>query len=186
MTRLYTIGHSTRSIEQFLATLQSFHVETLVDIRRYPASRRNPQYGTEELKKSLFHAKIEYVFLGDELGGMRKATAPSRHPSLAESAFQGYADWMERPMFAEGVARLLEVANRTPTAYMCAERTPPACHRHLLSDYLTLVHQIDVVDLLDPGLAQPHRVSPTVRRDGSGIRYDVVPGVRRLDEPFEP
>ncbi len=173
MTRLWTIGHSTRALDAFVAALQSFEIGTLVDVRRFPTSRRHPHFNTVDLKKSLFHAgRIDYVYLGDELGGMRKASQESRHRGLAGSGFHGYADWMEKSLFRRGTASLVATANTGATAVMCAERHPASCHRGLLSDFLTLVERVEVVHILDPGRSEPHLVSPTARREGEFVVYD--------------
>lgn len=171
MAELWTIGHSTRTLEEFLEALASFRIETLVDVRRFPASRRNPHYKTDPLKRALHGVGIRYAYLGDELGGFRKPAPDSPHVALEGSAFQGYADHLATPIFRQGVTQLLSVAERQRCAFMCAERLPASCHRRILSDYLALVHGATIHHILDPDAAKPHALPPTVRRTGEAILY---------------
>lgn len=180
MTTVWTLGHSTRAIEAFLAALASFGVQTLVDVRRYPTSRRNPHFGAVDLKKSLFGAGVAYRYLGDELGGMRPARTGSPHACLKGGGFQGYADWMEGATFRAGIDRLLGEAEAAPTAIMCAERPPSACHRSLAGDFLVLVRGVDVWHIADVGDAAAHRLTTGVRRGEEGLVYDVPSGARPL------
>jgi len=182
MIRLWTIGHSTRPIEEFLGMLAEAHIEILVDVRRFPASRRHPHFKTDRLKRSLHEASIRYEYLGDELGGFRKTTPASPNVGLTNASFRGYADWTQSDSFREGVRRLLATAGKARVAYMCAERPIENCHRRILSDYLALVHGAEIIHLVDPGRTRVHPLTPTVRKADDGILYDVVPSKpTRLD-----
>lgn len=184
MTRLWTIGHSTRTLEEFIAALASFGIKTVADVRRFPASRRNPQYQTDKLKRGLHQAGIAYVYLGDELGGFRKPTADSPNVGLRNPMFRGYADWMNSDVFRAGIAQLLEVAKDSSAAVMCAERPVSNCHRGLVADYLILVHGCDVMDILDVGDGKTHVVGRGARRTEDGVVYERPEG-RTPIESFE-
>jgi uncharacterized protein (DUF488 family) len=186
MTSLWTIGHSTRTLDEFTAALQSFSIQTLVDVRRFPASRRNPQFKTDALKKGLHQAGIRYVYLGDELGGWRQPRADSPNVGLRNSSFRGYADWMRAPSFRSGVEKLLQAAAETRACIMCAERPVSNCHRRLLGDFMLLMHGVEVVDIYDPGHAVKHEPSPGVRRVPEGVVYEPPPGSTRLETFDEP
>lgn len=176
MTRLFTIGHSTRHIDEFVDTLTSFDVDVLADVRRFPTSRRHPAYKTVPLKKSLFHAGVKYDFFGDELGGYRETGPSSPHVGLGDSGFRGYADWTDSAMFRAGVQRLLELAARKRVAVMCAERQPASCHRRVLSDYVAVAHGWSVEHLLDPHESKPHVPQRGIQRAGQGVVYALPEG----------
>lgn len=139
---IYTIGHSNRTLEQFLALLHEHGIARLADVRRYPGSRRNPHFSKESLRRSL---PIEYVHLED-LGGFR-ATGPG------ENAFRAYAEHMTTAAFAAALDRLLKTDK--PTAIMCAEALPANCHRNLLSDALVR-RGVQVVHIIGPGEVLTH------------------------------
>lgn len=132
---LWTIGHSNRSMEQFLELLASQHIQVLADVRRFPGSRRLPHFGQENLSKSLSAAGIDYVHF-PELGGRRKALADSPNNAWRNEAFRGYADFMMTEEFHAGIDRLLKLAREKRTAIMCAEALWWQCHRSLIADYL--------------------------------------------------
>jgi uncharacterized protein (DUF488 family) len=144
-------------------------IRVLVDVRRYPASRRHPQFGREALAASLAAAGIEYVHEPD-LGGRRAARPGSQHTAWRVEAFRGYADHMESAEFAAALERLIQRAAGTPTAILCAEAVPWRCHRRLISDAL-VARGIEVLHILGPGHAQPHELDPNAR---------VLPGNRLL------
>ncbi len=169
--RVLTVGHGTRPIEAFLDLLRGAGVEVLVDVRRFPSSRRNPQYARETLRGSLEAAGIRYVWMGEELGGFRTPSPSSRHTALAQRAFAGYADHMDTPGFRRGLERLIELARERPTAVMCAETLWWRCHRRLLADAL-LAAGCEVLHLLE-GDPRPHELHPSARiQDGRPV-YDV-------------
>jgi len=172
--RIFTIGHGARTAEELVAMLRDAGVKALVDVRRHPGSRRHPQFGQEALAAALASAGIEYGWL-PALGGRRgkrDSAAPSRNPAWQVDAFRHYADYMDTPAFAAGLADLLAQAAARPTAIMCAERHPSQCHRRLIADALT-VRGHEVVHLLDPARREVHRLPPFARAEGDAVRYDV-------------
>src|SRR5690554_7305635 len=117
---IWTLGHSTRSIEDFIALLRHYRIEALADVRRFPGSRRLPQFGQQALRDSLQAAGIHYQLL-TELGGRRRPSADSPNTAWRNTSFRGYADHVASAEFARGLARLQELAARHRTAMMCAE-----------------------------------------------------------------
>ena len=170
MPSIYSVGHGTRPIEEFLDVLRAADVKTLADIRSAPGSRRHPQFGQAALAASLTEAGIAYVHLR-RLGGRRDAAPDSPHLALKVDAFRGYADHMSTEEFAADYARLIAIAGDTTTAFMCAETLWWRCHRRLLSDRLT-VDGWDVVHLLAPGKSEPHRVWDVARVVDGRLVYD--------------
>lgn len=145
---IWTIGHSTRGLAEFLELLAANKIEALADVRRFPASRRYPHFNQRQLSQSLAQAGIEYVPL-PELGGRREPRPDSRNTVWRNEAFRGYADYMETPEFQAGIERLLAVAHNRRTAIMCSEALWWRCHRALISDHLksagiTVEHIVDL------------------------------------------
>ncbi|MBW8875300.1 MAG: DUF488 domain-containing protein [Acidobacteria bacterium] len=169
MPPVYTAGHSTRSIEELLALLAGHGVTTLVDVRRYPASRRHPQFSRDALAASLAGAGIQYVHEPD-LGGRRSAHPGSPHTAWRVEAFRGYADYMETPEFQAALDRLIWRSQGETVAILCAEAVPWRCHRRLISDAL-VARGIAVLHILGPGRADPHELDPNAR---------ILPGGRLL------
>jgi uncharacterized protein (DUF488 family) len=132
---IWTIGHSTRTNEEFIAMLKSFQIELLADIRSYPGSRRFPHFNQQALKLFLSENQIEYVHLL-KLGGRKKALVNSHNTGWKVEAFKGYADYMETIDFTQGVNDLELLAEKKRTAFMCSEAVWWSCHRSLVSDYL--------------------------------------------------
>jgi len=136
MTALYSIGHSTRTLEELVRALAGYGIATLADVRSFPMSRRLPHFNRESLEHELPKRGIAYFWM-KELGGRRKKVLKdSPNVALRNESFRNYADYMMTAEFAEGIERLLEIADRGKTAYMCAERVYFQCHRMLISDYL--------------------------------------------------
>jgi uncharacterized protein (DUF488 family) len=136
---IYTIGHSTRELADFTATLQKHEIQRLVDIRAFPMSRRHPHFNRERLELWLPEAGADYVWM-QELGGRRKRSQsndPSPNLGLRNESFRNYADYMLTPEFAAAASHVMALARELPTAYMCAERMWFQCHRMLVSDYFT-------------------------------------------------
>jgi uncharacterized protein (DUF488 family) len=133
---IFTIGHSTHPIERFIRLLSGSGVELVADVRRFPGSRRNPQFGGEALTASLGGAGIAYESLGEELGGRRRARADSPNDAWRVAAFRGYADHTATEEFQRGLERLEELAGDRRTAIMCAEGDWRRCHRRLIADAL--------------------------------------------------
>jgi uncharacterized protein (DUF488 family) len=175
---VFTIGHGARPIEAFLAVLWEASITVLVDIRRFPGSRRHPQFGREALTATLDAEGIGYEWQGEALGGRRSRTGGSRHSALRNEAFAGYADHMDSSEFRAAVEAFVARSDRL--AIMCAETLWWQCHRTLVADALTM-RGAQVIHLLDAGKRQPHRLHATVRRGPDGWPvYDVpdtLPGL---------
>ncbi len=133
--KIWTIGHSTRSLAEFIELLDANEIEALADVRRFPGSRKYPHFNQAELSASLAEDKIEYV-LFEQLGGRRRTSKDSPNTVWRNESFRGYADYMETGEFQEGIEQLLELAGRKRTAIMCSEAVWWRCHRSLISDYL--------------------------------------------------
>jgi uncharacterized protein (DUF488 family) len=159
---LYTIGHSTRSLDELIGALRAHQIQTLVDIRAFPMSRRLPQFNREALEQSLPAVGIRYVSM-QSLGGYRKKVLEeSPHLALRNRSFRNYADYMLTPDFERAIAELLALAENSRTAYMCAERLYFRCHRMLISDWL-VAHGHEVLHIDAEGPAKPHRLMAEAR-----------------------
>jgi uncharacterized protein (DUF488 family) len=155
VSRIWTIGHSTRDIEDFTSMLEANGIKLLADVRSLPGSKRYPQFNKEALAESLSARGIRYEHF-PELGGRRKAKGDSRNTAWRNASFRGYADYMETEQFRQGVEHLLTLAHETgPAAIMCAEAVWWRCHRSLISDYLK-ARDIEVIHILDASKTQPH------------------------------
>ncbi len=157
--KLFTIGHSSRTFDDFLSLLREFEISTLVDIRRFPGSRKFPYFSRQSLEVTLPASGIEYIWFED-LGGRRSGpdTTESLNPGLKSSGFRHYADYMQTEPFHAAVNRLLSIASTGITAIMCAEKLFWKCHRRLLSDYL-VARGVHVEHIMDPGRSQPHKLA---------------------------
>jgi uncharacterized protein (DUF488 family) len=158
---ILTVGHSTRSLDEFLAVLAAHDVHILADVRSYPGSRRHPQFNKECLAESLPLAGVDYYHL-PELGGRRQPRKDSRNTALINEGFRGYADYMETEPFQLGIAHLLGLAASKRTAIMCAEAVWWRCHRSLISDYLKS-RGVAVIHILDPDRSEPHTYTTAAR-----------------------
>lgn len=143
---VWTIGHSTRTLEELIEMLRSFKIELVADIRSYPGSRRYPQFNKEALEVSLPENNIQYVHI-KKLGGRRKVNPESKNTSWRHVAFRGYADYMETEDFKEGIKELEKIALEQRTAFMCSEAVWWRCHRSMVSDYLK-VHGWKVMHIM--------------------------------------
>jgi uncharacterized protein (DUF488 family) len=167
---LYTIGHSTRSLDELIEALQAHSIQTLVDIRAFPMSRRLPQFNRESLEKSLPAVGIHYVWM-QGLGGYRKKSREeSPHIALRNDSFRNYADYMLTAEFENAIAELVALAEASRTAYMCAERVYFRCHRMLVSDWL-LAHGHEVMHLDGTGPVKPHRLTAEARMIDGKLMY---------------
>jgi uncharacterized protein (DUF488 family) len=166
---LYTIGHSTHPIEEFLGLLGEHRIEAIADIRRFPGSRKHPQFNQAEFQAALATAGVEYHWL-ELLGGRRgKASeASDRNAGLRNDSFRNYADYMDTPEFHAGIAELLALAEHSRTATMCSEGLFWRCHRRLVSDYL-LAQGHQVWNIMPGGKLEPHKLTA-----GSVIRAGTV------------
>lgn len=161
MARIYTLGHSTRGIDEFLALLHEHGIVCLVDVRRFPTSKRYPHFAKQALEASLGAAGIEYTHEPD-MGGYRKPRPDSPNTAWRVAGFRGYADHMDTAEFQAALQRVIERAGRAPTAIMCAEITHRRCHRQLISDAL-VARGLEVIHTLGPGKIQPHALTPHAR-----------------------
>ena len=169
--RIYSIGHSNRSLEDFLALLRGAEIRGVADVRAYPASRRWPHFNREALDPSLAAAGIRYLWI-PQLGGRRsRGTGESRHTAWTVEAFRNYADYADTGEFAAGLALLLEFAAAGRVAFMCAEALYWQCHRRLIADHLT-VRGHRVFHLDGRGHPEPHRLPAFARVDGNDLVYD--------------
>jgi len=167
--RLWTIGHSTRTIEDFLALLTSNGIGTLADVRRYPGSRRLPHFGQDALAPSLAGQDIAYEHF-PELGGRRRSRPDSPNSAWRDPAFRGYADYMMTPEFRAGIARLLDLARGSPTAFMCAEALWWQCHRGLIADYLKAAGH-EVIHIMGPHKTEKHPFTSAARLVDGKLSY---------------
>ena len=167
---LFTIGHSTRPIDEFVALLAAHGIERLVDVRRFPGSRRHPQFGQDALAAALESAGIGYTH-EVELGGRREAAAAdSPNRAWRNASFRAYADHPSSPEFQAALRRVLTAATERPTTVMCAEAVPWRCHRSLIADAL-LVHGLRVEEIVNASRRQAHTLTPFAKVDGLMITY---------------
>jgi uncharacterized protein (DUF488 family) len=162
MKEVWTIGHSTRSIEQFISLLESFDIRMVVDVRHFPGSRRYPHFNKDILQQSLSAHKIGYKHLPD-LGGRRKPLPDSINTAWRHSAFRGYADHMQTQEFSHALKELESISMHQPTAYMCSEAVWWSCHRSLISDVLKLKgwmvwHIMDTAKATEHPYTKPARI----------------------------
>jgi len=167
---LFTIGHSTRTIDELISVLRVHNVQTLVDIRAFPMSRRLPHFNREALEVSLQEAGIRYLWM-KALGGYRKKVREdSPNTGLRNASFRNYADYMLTPEFEAAIGELSELAENSRTAYMCAERMWFQCHRMLVSDWLT-AHGHTVLHIDGEGPVKPHRLTAEARMVRNQVVY---------------
>ena len=165
---IHTIGHSTRALHTFIELLKAHRVERLIDVRRWPASKRYPHFHGETLAASLRQTAIDYVWRGD-LGGFRKPSADSPNAAWNVGAFRAYADFMLTPAFAQIIKEVENLAEEKRAALMCAEAVPWRCHRQLLADAF-LVRKWPVRHIFDNGCHE-HKLPPFARPEGTRIYY---------------
>lgn len=171
---IWTLGHSTRSWEEFLALVREHEIDLLVDVRHYPSSARTPWANAAVLASNLKDAGLSYEHLVD-LGGYRKPRPDSRNAGWRNAGFRGYADYMETDPFRVALDRLIALAKDRRTAIMCAEAVPWRCHRGVLSDAL-VVRGVRVIHILAPGTTQEHTLPPFAKVRGSGVAYPAPRG----------
>ncbi len=167
---VWTIGHSTRTLEEFVDMLNSFNIKSVLDIRSYPGSRKFPQFNKESLQKTLPENGFEYTHL-KKLGGRRKVNPDSKNTTWRHLAFRGYADYMETSDFNEGIKELEELASKKRTAYMCSEAVWWRCHRSMVSDYLK-VHGWKVMHIMAIGKEQEHPYTAPARIENGELTYE--------------
>ena len=179
--RVYTLGHSNRSLEGLFSVLEAHGIELVCDVRRYPGSRRHPHFDRTALETSMTDAGLEYVWLGGDLGGQRPPPpADCKHIALAHLGLRAYADHMATDAFHTAVAELLRRACEVPTVALCAEREWRKCHRALLADALVGLFDVEVVHLTDESGGDPHRLQRAARVEDHRLIYDVRRGGDQL------
>jgi uncharacterized protein (DUF488 family) len=167
--RIYGIGHGNRTLDELVEALRAHSISQLADVRSFPGSRRNPQFGREELERSLTANGIAYRWMKD-LGGRRRFRADSPHTGWRVEGFRAYADYMDTPAFATALDELIQLARKAPTAYMCAERLWWQCHRRLISDALT-VRGLEVLHILDAHKIDRHGLTDFLRVENGRLLY---------------
>lgn len=166
---IYTIGHSTHPIDEFIGILKAYDIETLVDIRTVPRSRHNPQFSQEALAEALEASDIRYHYMKD-LGGLRHTKKDSPNQGWHNLSFRGYADYMQTVEFRQALDELIALGKRSRTAIMCAEAVPWRCHRSLVGDAL-LVRGIAVEDIMSEHKSSPHKLTKFAQVNGDRILY---------------
>ena len=166
---VWTIGHSTRTLEEFVTVLQAHAIEALVDVRRFAGSRRLPQFNEGTLRAGLESSGVAYAWL-PSLGGRRPASADSVNTGWRHAAFRGYADHLASEEFADGLANLLTIAGGLRTAVMCAEMLWWQCHRRLIADVLVSLGY-DVLHIQTGKPAEPHRLIEPARMIDGKLSY---------------
>jgi uncharacterized protein (DUF488 family) len=168
--QLWTVGHSTRSLDEFLATLAPYGIELVADVRRFPGSRAHPQFAQAALEAGLHAAGIEYLAL-PALGGRRRPGSDAGSSGWRNEAFQGYAEHLASEEFAGGLFELTMAAGGMRTAVMCAEVLWWRCHRRIIADVLVAQGE-EVVHIMDATASQPHRLAPPARLVRGVLTYD--------------
>lgn len=166
---IYTIGHSTRELNEFVSILKHYGIELLADVRSVPRSRHTPQFNEDNLTEMLPKSGVSYVHL-EKLGGLRHTTKDSVNLGWHNESFRGYADYMQTEGFPVGVDELLKLAKDKVVAIMCAEAVPWRCHRSLIGDAL-LVRGVKVVDIFDEHKTQDEKLTDFAEVDGLTITY---------------
>jgi uncharacterized protein (DUF488 family) len=171
MPVILTIGHSTRTWNDFRDLLRAHRVKRVVDVRSIPRSRHNPQFNRETLRTKLRSAGIGYVHL-QKLGGLRHARRDSPNMGWRNTSFRGFADYMQTSKFEAGLERLIKLAGQKRSAIMCAESVPWRCHRSLIADALA-VNGIRVDDIMSMKRSQVHSLTPFARVQGHRVTYPI-------------
>ncbi len=168
---IHTLGHSHRSLRELLALLRAAGIQTVVDVRSYPGSRRSPHFSEENLRMALEGDGRMYHWAGRQLGGKRAGRTMSAHTAFASDALRAYADHMETDIFRKGMQHLIQLAGKTPLALLCAEQLPQDCHRALIADYL---HQlgVGVRHIIASGHILEHTLHPLARWQAPYLIYD--------------
>jgi uncharacterized protein (DUF488 family) len=170
---VYTVGHSTRSLDEFVVLLRSFGIRRVVDVRTIPRSRHNPQFDGKSLAVALRNRRLGYRHMKG-LGGLRHSRADSTNVGWRNLSFRGFADYMQTPAFAEALETLAALATERPTAIMCAEAVPWRCHRYLIADAL-VARGFSVDHIMGPGVSREHSLHPLAVVDKGTIRYPAPP-----------
>ncbi len=172
---ILTVGHSTRSLEEFLHLLAGHDVDRVVDVRTIPRSRHNPQFNAATLPAALAKAGVGYLHMA-ALGGLRHAKPDSPNTGWENASFRGFADYMQTPAFERALATLIRLAGQDRLALMCAEAVPWRCHRSLIADALW-VRGIPTEHILVATRRQPHVLTSFARVEGSHLTYPAPDGL---------
>ena len=178
---IFTIGHSTHSIEEFMTIVKAHGIELIIDVRTIPKSRHNPQYNSDTLAAALYANAIGYEHLPG-LGGLRHAKKDSINTAWENASFRGFADYMQTEDFERSLKTLIERAGKRPTAIMCAEAVPWRCHRSLIADAL-LVRGIAVMDIMSKTSVKAHTMTPWAQVTGTSITYSATPSISSRKKP---
>ena len=166
---VFTIGHSTRSFDEFVSLLKAYDVDMVVDVRTVPRSRHNPQFNKETLPDTLKTTDMKYVHI-PELGGLRRPKPNSNNMAWQNKSFRGYADYMQTKEFTENLLKLVALIQQNRLAIMCAEAVPWRCHRSLLADALS-VRGIKVSHILTETGCTSHELTPFAHVEGTAVTY---------------
>jgi len=166
---VFTIGHSTRTIEEFIDLLQTYAVTLVIDVRSAPHSRHNPQFNKEALPNTLKRYSIKYIHL-PEIGGLRHPKANSINLGLENPSFRGYADYMQTKEFTDALLKIVALAKENKVALMCAEALPWKCHRSLISDAL-VARNIQVLHIISKEATVRHELNELAHVDGTKVTY---------------
>jgi uncharacterized protein (DUF488 family) len=166
---VYTIGHSTRTLDEFQELLTAYNINLLMDVRTVPRSRHNPQFNKEAFPAYLKSARIRYLHM-PEIGGLRRPKRDSINLALQNSGFRGYADYMQTQEFTDGLLKLVALAQENCVAVMCAEALPWGCHRNLLSDAL-VVRQVRVLHIISKTDTIKHQLNELAHKEGYRVTY---------------
>jgi uncharacterized protein (DUF488 family) len=170
---IYTIGHSTRTIAEFIRLIKAHGVQRVIDVRTIPRSRHNPQFNRERLSGALHSARIHYRHMPG-LGGLRHAHPDSVNTGWRNMSFRGYADYMQTTAFKESLARCIDLAKHERVVLMCAEAVPWRCHRSLIADAL-LIRGLDAREITSGIRTRAHALAPWARVSGQQITYPATP-----------
>src|SRR5262249_22155480 len=169
--RIWTIGHSTRAIVDFVSLLEENEIKLLADVRAWPGSKRYPQFNKDALAESLTAHGIRYEHF-PELGGKRKSKPDSRNTAWRNASFRGYADYMDTEQFQKGIERLFDVSRSDgSTTIMCAEAVWWRCHRSLIADYLK-ARGVEVLHILGPNKVEAHPYTSAARIVNGKLSYE--------------
>lgn len=175
-TVVFTIGHSTRTISEFIEIIKAYGIKKVVDIRTIPKSRYNPQFNEDTLRESLKETKIAYLHMKG-IGGLRHALKDSPNMGWRNASFRGFADYMQTGEFEQSIEKLIEAAEKVATVIMCAEAVPWRCHRSLVGDAL-LIRGVQVRHIMSAGSSRDHTLTPWAKVKGAKITYPFEPGAQ--------
>jgi len=185
MTLIYSVGHSNRSLQEFISLLSHYAVSTVIDVRSHPHSLANPHFNKEVLEYELPRSRIQYCWMGGGLGGFRPPTPnDSSNAAWRVKSFKNYADYALTDAFSDALSELISYAAKQTVALMCAEILWTRCHRRIIADYL-LALGWEVVHIVDASRSTAHELTPFARVDGAHVTYP-SPSLQHSLADFEP